>query len=185
MWPIEPTLASRNLRRSVLVAVSSEAVALPLPALVTGGSSLAPPRSALKLICSACATPKSKDAARTQKATGGAKRMLFLPSHVIGVHIRENRPGRLPACRRLVPRCQAAGGLRHAQHRLAANCLGGQAGQLHLQLSLPDMAELGAQSRLGPQRELAFEIGLSLEEDRRARAAHHLREGGAPPPPGS
>jgi hypothetical protein len=45
----------------VLVAVSSDAVALPFPAPVTGGTSLALLRSALKLIGSARATPQSRN----------------------------------------------------------------------------------------------------------------------------
>src|SRR5438128_601943 len=45
-----------------------------------------------------------------------------------------------------------------------------------MQLGLPDPIELGAQPRLAPQSELAFETGLLLEEDRRAGAAQHVGE---------
>jgi len=48
-------------------------------AVATGGTSLAPLRSALKLICSARATPQLRNAATTPRTSDGAWRIFSLP----------------------------------------------------------------------------------------------------------
>jgi len=84
------------------------------------------------------------------------------------------RAWRLCVPREPFPRRSGASGLRDREHRLAADRLGGQAGQFHVQLGLRDEVELRSQPRLIPQHELAFEAILLPVEDRRAGGAYYL-----------